>query len=151
MSHPSISERFPRGPLFGAAALVSLALVSVATARIGGFAAGEAEPEAVSTRDLRFEDRSDGGVAVYDARSQLAIDVVAPGSNGFLRATLRGLARERKRQGVGAEIPFRLTELADGRITLDDPSTGRHVDLEAFGPTNAGAFTRFLTAAQGAR
>jgi hypothetical protein len=31
-------------------------------------------------------------------------------------------------------------------LSLDDPSTGRHVDLEVFGPTNAGAFADILIA-----
>ena len=68
------------------------------------------------------------------------------GANGFLRGTLRGLARERKRQGVGAEQPFRLIGRADGRLTLEDPATGRRVDLESFGPTNAAVFAQMLMA-----
>ena len=68
-----------------------------------------------------------------------------PGSNGFLRATLRGLARERKRHEGGPEIPFRLTAWSNGRLTLADPATGRTVDLAAFGPTNAEVFGRLLT------
>ncbi len=39
---------------------------------------------------------------------------------------------------MGAETPFRLTRWSDGRLSLDDPATDRHVDLEAFGPTNVG-------------
>ena len=34
---------------------------------------------------------------------------------------------------------------ADGRLTLADPATGARIDLEAFGPTNAGVFARLLT------
>jgi hypothetical protein len=37
---------------------------------------------------------------------------------------------------------------ADGRLTLRDPSTGRIVDLESFGPTNAGEFAHLLAAAR---
>jgi putative photosynthetic complex assembly protein len=57
---------------------------------------------------------------------------------------MRGLARERRRQGVGADIPFQLIGRSDGRLTLVDPGTGRRVDLESFGPTNAAVFARLM-------
>jgi putative photosynthetic complex assembly protein len=101
----------------------------------------------VTARELRFDDRADGAVVVHDARTGELVEVVAPGTNGFMRSLLRGLARERKSQGIGAGPPFRLSELANGRLTLEDPSTGRRIDLDAFGPTNAGAFARLLAAA----
>jgi putative photosynthetic complex assembly protein len=59
---------------------------------------------------------------------------------------LRGLARDRRADHVGIAPPFRLTHWANGRLSLDDPSTGRHIDLEVFGPTNAGAFADILVA-----
>jgi hypothetical protein len=40
--------------------------------------------------------------------------------------------------------PFELIYRADGRLTLSDTATGRMVDLESFGPTNAGSFYRLL-------
>jgi hypothetical protein len=33
----------------------------------------------------------------------------------------------------------------DGRLTLDDPVSGRRLDLEAFGRDNAGAYAALLT------
>jgi putative photosynthetic complex assembly protein len=95
-------------------------------------------------RDLRFVDRPDGGVAVYDAHQSEPIEVLAPGTNGFVRAMMRNFARERRSNGIGAEAPFRLNSSADGRLVLEDPTTGRRVDLEAFGQTNAGVFAGFL-------
>ena len=74
------------------------------------------------------------------------IDIVAPATNGFLRATMRGLARQRIRQDADKEVPFRLTEWADGRLTLEDPTTGRRVEMEAFGITNEQVFANLLTA-----
>jgi integrase len=75
--------------------------------------------------------------------------VVVAGEQGFLRGALRALARERSLRGLGPEHPFLLIGRADGRLTLEDPATGQRVDLESFGPTNAGVFRRLLTA-QGA-
>ena len=77
------------------------------------------------------------------------IDIVAPATNGFLRATMRGLARQRLRQDADREVPFRLTEWADGRLTLEDPTTGRRVEMEAFGITNEEVFAGLLTAKEG--
>lgn len=144
---------FPRAPLLGAGALVVVTILSAAAGRLAG--GGTVAPTAtvLAVRDLRFEDRPDGSVAMLDARDGRQVDVAAPGTNGFLRATLRGLVRERRRQGVeaGPEAPFRVAAWADGRVTLDDPATGRHVELEAFGQTNEAAFARLLPAPGGAR
>ena len=85
---------------------------------------------------------------MYANRDDRLVDVLAPGTNGFVRGVLRGLVRERRADRVGPQPPFRLTRWADGRLSLDDPSTGRHVDLEVFGPTNSGAFAQILLSAQ---
>jgi putative photosynthetic complex assembly protein len=69
------------------------------------------------------------------------------GQNGFLRGTLRGFARIRRSDGVGAIPPMLLTGYADGRLVLADPSTGRLVELEAFGSSNEAVFARLLTMA----
>jgi len=142
---------FPRGPLLGAGALVLFALLAVLGARLAGADPAAVAGEALVVRELRFADRDDGAVAVFDGRSERAVAVLAPGSNGFLRATLRGLARERKRQGADPAVPFRLTGWADGRLTLEDPTTGRRIGLEAFGATNAAAFARLLQVAEARR
>jgi putative photosynthetic complex assembly protein len=140
---------FPRAPLYGAAVLVCFALGVATFGRISGLGAQRPISTPISERDLRFEDRADGAVVVYDARLH-AIDPNAPpigveiGQNGFLRGVLRGFARTRRADGVGPAAPFRLTAWADGRLTLEDPSTGRHSDLEAFGPANVPVFAQFL-------
>jgi putative photosynthetic complex assembly protein len=138
-------EVFPRVPLYAAVALVTLALGSVALVRWTGAGSAPAPAAAMQVREMHFHDRPDGGIDVLDARDGRLIEIVAPGTNGFLRSTLRGLARERKLQSIGPHAPFRLTSRADGRLTLEDPATGRHVDLEAFGPTNAGVFARLIS------
>jgi len=143
---PSAQARsFPRGPLIGAAVLVGLAMVSATLARVSGIGATQIPAATqVAISDLRFEDRSDGAVTIYAARTATVIDVLPPGSNGFVRGVLRGLARERKREHLGADIPVRLTRWSDGRLSVEDPSTGEAITLEAFGMTNAEAFARLL-------
>jgi putative photosynthetic complex assembly protein len=155
MNHPAAErpvaeQTLPRGLLVGAGILVISSLVMVSVARFTGY---HPETPPVSTvvqsYDLRFEDRPDGAVLVYDNADNALTYTVEPGTNGFVRGVLRGLVRERRADHVGPTPPFRLTRWADGRLSLDDPSTGRHVDLEVFGPANAGAFADILIAASG--
>jgi len=146
MQQTALRSSVPTGPLLALAMLVLATLLGVAAMRIGGVSAQQApDAAAVSVRELRFEDRPDGSIAILDASGERLVDTVAPGSNGFLRGTMRGLARERKRQGVAPELPFRLIGRADGRLTLQDPATGRRVDIDSFGPINAAAFAQLMT------
>ena len=98
------------------------------------------------TRTISFEDVDAGGVLVRDAASGAPIALLGSGEGGFIRSTLRALARERRGWNLGGAQPFRLTAWDDGRFTLHDEATGRTVDLKAFGPTNAEAFGRLLHA-----
>jgi putative photosynthetic complex assembly protein len=147
MGHASPSPPFPRSILFAAGTAMALSILGAAVGRITHVANSEPTAAPMIERLLLFKDLPDGGVAVFDAGDPRApIDVLAPETNGFLRATMRGLARQRLRQSEGAETPFRLTEWADGRLTLADPATGRRVEMEAFGITNESVFARLLTA-----
>ncbi len=141
------STVFPRPLVLGLFAAAGLAVTAAAT--VHGAGAPPADGTAVATRDLRFEDRADGAVLVFDGSASTPFQVVT-GENGFLRGTLRGMARTRHSEGLGGAAPFRLSAWRDGRLTLDDPATGRHVELEAFGATNAGTFARFLPLGRGA-
>jgi putative photosynthetic complex assembly protein len=134
--------------LAGGSALV--ALVGVGSARWMGFRPVRSDAATVAERQLRFEDGSDGSVGVFDASSGVEIDRLH-GEQGFLRGTLRGLARERRRMGVAGNPPLHLLARADGRLTLHDPATGQYLDLESFGPSNAGVYARWLPGAGGAR
>lgn len=144
-STTTLTSGFPRAPLFAVGGLIAATLIGVAAVRFTGVGVVHVpDAAAVSVREFRFEDRPDGSIVVLDASGQKLIDTVAPGTNGFLRGTMRGLARERKRQGVGPELPFRMIGRADGKLTLEDPGTGRRVDLGSFGPTNASVFANIM-------
>ncbi|MCF1502630.1 photosynthetic complex assembly protein PuhC [Afifella sp. H1R] len=138
---------FPRGPLLAVAALLTVSIVLAAVSAFDRRDHSTAMPgtTAVEVRLLQFKDLANGGVGIFDASDGSQIAVAAPGTNGFLRATLRGLAHERERRGISPDSPFRLTYWDDGQLSLEDPSTGRLVALEAFGPTNAQVFARFLS------
>jgi putative photosynthetic complex assembly protein len=137
---------FPRGALLGGAVMVGMSLVLAATVRLSGADISSLPPaRAVMSRSLQFVDAPNGAVVVYDADSHEQISALPPGTNGFVRATMRNFARARRSNGTGAEIPFKLIASQDGRLVLEDPATGLHIDLEAFGQTNAGVFAGFLS------
>jgi putative photosynthetic complex assembly protein len=79
------------------------------------------------------------------------VEILAPGTNGFVRGVLRGLARERKLGGMGEGPPFRLIRWDDGRLSLRDLATGRQIELVSFGPTQLETFTKLLRSAGGNR
>jgi putative photosynthetic complex assembly protein len=136
---------FPRGALVGASVMVGVSLLLATIVRLTGADISSAPPiTPLTVRYLRFADRTDGGVAVYDANGNEPITVLSPGTNGFVRATMRNFARERRSNGIGSDAPFKLTAGTDGRLVLADTATGRTIDLEAFGPSNAGVFAGFL-------
>jgi putative photosynthetic complex assembly protein len=147
MSEPMTSRPFPRGPLFGAGALVVLALLLAAVSRFTGLGAVPVEPaNPVEMWALRFEDRPDGSVAVLEAKSRKVVEMLAPGTNGFVRGVMRGLARERKLKGLGDEAPFELILWDDERLSLRDTATGREIELVSFGITQLEVFARMLHA-----
>lgn len=144
MTTPAPGAVFPR-LMTAVAAGLALLVVGTASSRLLGTPTQVPTSQAVAERQLDFEDLADGAIVVRDASSGQRIATLV-GQNGFLRATVRGLAQQRKREDNEARTPFRLTAWADDRLTLDDPVTGRHVELEAFGETNEAVFAQLLVA-----
>ncbi len=141
------SGDLPRPVLLGAAALVVFSFLAAAMAHYSGVGTQQLPATtSVETLRLAFEDQEDGSILVRNVASGAAIYSVAPGTNGFIRSTLRGLARERRRSGLDATTPFLLETSQEGEIWLADPATSRRIGLNAFGPTNAGAFAEFFAA-----
>jgi len=125
--------------------IVMAVSLTVAVAGRLTHAADDAPPPStvVATRDLRFEDGPAGSVLVRNAQTNATIDTLT-GENGFIRGTMRGLARNRKSEGLGNGPAFRLTSYADGRLTLTDTANQRQIELEAFGTENRAKFDRLL-------
>jgi putative photosynthetic complex assembly protein len=138
-------QPFPRGMLFAAAALLGLAILTAWGARETGLGDVRLPDAAAETvLQLRFEDRADGSVVALSAETGAEVHRFAPETNGFVRGVLRGLARERRLNGIGAAPPFELVRRADGRLMLNDPATGRVIDLYPFGETNRRSFALLL-------
>jgi putative photosynthetic complex assembly protein len=137
----------------GAVAVILATVISVAGARVGGIPAA-ATPDfvdpPVAVRMLNFLDQPDGSVLVKDAATGDVAARVAPGTNGFLRGALRGVARLRRIDAGDMTAPFVLARWSNRHITLEDPTNGTKIDLLAFGPTNRAVFEAFLPMGKGA-
>lgn len=151
-AHHHHHTQFPKGVLWAAAALIAFSIALAGLGRMTGVGTlenPEAAPRAVFA--LHFADRADGSVAITDAETGALVLALEPGTNGFARSVLRGLARERKLEAIGQTVPFHVASWADGRLTLEDPATGRVVELNAFGATQIETFARIVAAATAKR
>lgn len=142
---------FPKRPLYATFAFVLATLALVTFGR--GMKESPLEAlrgaDVVSSRMLRFEDRADGAVIIIDDETGGIVATAEPGTNGFLRGTLRGLMRVRKRDGLAYSEPMKLERHADGELMLIDSKAGSVVALNAFGRTNAAVFGTLLMEKQG--
>lgn len=145
MSEPKNIPAFPKAPLYAVFAIIVFTLVSVTIVQLTGTGGTpRSTATAAKVRDLRFVDRNDGSVAIIDMASNAEVGELAKDEEGFVRGILRSMARERRANGVGNEPPLRLTRRTDGTVFLLDPSTGRDIELDAFGHTNEASFERLL-------
>jgi putative photosynthetic complex assembly protein len=137
----------PLPVLIGAGLAVA---VSIVVAAIGGSHTKPPPSRLLESRTLSFTDAADGAVLVTDATTGAPVARLAPGTNGFVRGTLRALAHEDGHAAHAAAMhPFVLSSFADGRLTLDDPTDGQRLDLEAFGSLNTAAFAALLAPGRG--
>ena len=153
-----MSHAHPHDPTVPRAALIGVAVLLVATMAMAGavklgLIPHSANPVAdraalnvapAKERLLRFVDNADGTVAVVDATSGQTVTVIGFGKGGFVRATLRRLAKARAAAGVGAEPPFKLVRWDNGAMSLIDPTTGRQAEIYGFGNDHNKAFAEML-------
>lgn len=119
-----------------------MVLALVAFARFQGLGWKVPDAPVLWERALVFVDTPEGNISAKDFSDSKEV-AVFKGEQGFLRGTLRALARERRARGIGSEAPFVVLAHTDGRLTLTDPSTSQRIDLESFGPTNSAIFRQF--------
>jgi len=145
MSTAAAERMVPRGAILGAAALIGFSLIAASVGRLTGVGTVRTDyANSVQRMSFRFEDRADGGISVIAPESDATIGVVPAGTDGFVRTVLRSLAFDRRRHGVGAGPAFVIAKWSDGHSTIDDPATGRRVDLAAFGVANMQAFEHLV-------
>jgi hypothetical protein len=96
------TEPFPRGVLIAVGILLTGVILVAGTARWMKLRAAQPASASASYRlapastiDLAFSDAADGSVSVRESGSGRLLKVLAPGTNGFVRGVLRGLAQNR--------------------------------------------------------
>lgn len=137
----------PKPALIGAALLIVCTIALAATARWTGAGRTELDAPAAVAREraILFAPQADSGLAILDASSQAVVLRLGPQDGGFVRGSVRALRYVRERSGSTLEAaPWRLREWPNGRLTLEDPTTGYRAELNAFGPDNVAAFRRLL-------
>jgi putative photosynthetic complex assembly protein len=143
-------QSFPHSALLALATLVGISLLLVIFGKISGNTEStnlvSEETMIEQNRDLRFVDVEGGVVIVYDATDHSKVRTLAPGTENFIRGVLRGLVRERRSLELGDESPFRLMNIGNGQLVLQDLATKRQINLNAFGQTNASSFAQLFDA-----
>lgn len=144
MSEIFAGQPFPKRAAQAGLTLVGLTVLFAFVARTTDFGATRMPPSPVVEEvSLRFLDNPAGGVRVETNEGRIVASFAA-GEGGFLRGVMRGFARDRRAHEGGSQESFSLARHADGQLTIADPVTGRKVELESFGPTNAGLFADLL-------
>ena len=133
-----------RKPIGYLLVFLGIVVILVAAARFHGPAWTVKDAPVLWQRELVFADTPDGQILAIDYIDSKEV-AKFKGEQGFLRGTLRALARERKRRNIGPEAPFQVIAHTDGRLTLLDPSTSQRIDLESFGPVNSAIFRSLKT------
>lgn len=147
------SNMLPKGALMLACGLVVASLAATSAARIAQLppsavpatVRADENAKVIVTRSLRFIDRADGAVVIEDVNAKQVAGTVTPFTeSGFVRSVMRGMARDRRLRGLGADAPFELTLWNNGQLSLIDSASGRSLELGAFGPSNREAFMALL-------
>ncbi len=109
----------------------------------------------IEKTSLIFKDDTNGDILIEvvtdtinakEAKYQMRLS----GEQGFVRGTLRALARERKSRNLSRDVPFDLELHQDGRLSIKDPLTNSFIALEAFGPDNVDVFLKILSQSKSA-
>jgi putative photosynthetic complex assembly protein len=152
VAHHHDDPTVPRGALIGVAGVLALTMALTGAVSFG-LLPQSANPELsraaqhvapARERSLRFSDRADGAVVISDAATGEIVSTIGFGQGGFVRATMRRLARARAAAGVGAQPPFILTRWDNGALSLRDPETGAEAEIYGFGADHVRAFAQML-------
>ena len=102
--------------------------------------------EVSSSVEITVLDLPDGAVGVFQTQTNAPLARFESGEGSFVRTIFRSLVRDRRVRQVSAPPQFIIRGLSDGRVIVEDPSTGSQIDLDAFGHINAKQFRDMLQA-----
>jgi putative photosynthetic complex assembly protein len=143
--NPHDKELIPRVMTRAMLALVLtvLALVTIARVTDRPLIATPPEGEIVVSREVILAGDMSGSATVHNLDGTLVADLT-PDQGGFISGVWRVVLRERTKHRVALDGPVVLIRRDNGRVEIQDPSTGWGADLMGFGADNARAFARLL-------
>ena len=142
---PHDKELIPRVMTRAMLALVLAVLLLVTLARLTDrpLIATPPEGEIVIRREVILSGDMAGSATVRDLDGAVLADLT-PEEGGFISGVWRVIQRERTKHRVALDGPVILIRRDNGRVEIQDPSTGWSADLMGFGADNARAFARLL-------
>ncbi|MDJ0614925.1 MAG: photosynthetic complex assembly protein PuhC [Rhizobiaceae bacterium] len=133
-----------RLPLYGALAVVILALLLVIGSVISDGPVAKNLGESIEERSLYILDEQNGELAVYDARTKQSLGRFLRGEGAFVRISMRSLVRMRRLKEIDLNLPFKLVKSENGDLRITDPASGEDIRVNAFGPIAIESFAKFL-------
>lgn len=131
-------------PLYGALAVVLLALLLVIGSVIANGPVDNKDHATLEERSLYILDEKNGTLAVYDARTKQNLGRFEKGEGAFVRISMRSLVRMRTLKEIDLNLPFKLVKMENGDLRITDPASGENIRVNAFGPIAIKSFAQFL-------
>ena len=151
MSLADSPERpIPPAIIVGGGLVMAVSLLAVSSARMG-VAPRQAHPASAvaAAYDFRVSAPDAAGFeTVLSARDGRAVAPLSDKGDDFLPSLVDKLRQERALKGLHGDASFRLVRFADGRVSLQDPVTGRELNLESFGSVNEANAARLIAEGQ---
>ncbi|MEL6196749.1 MAG: photosynthetic complex assembly protein PuhC [Pseudomonadota bacterium] len=143
---PYLKEMIPgwAGIAGGLVMVLTLILTTVATlSRDPAPRAATHDTPIHASRTVTFEP-VDSGLIVRDVDTGEEVAALIDADGGFIHNVVRVLNKERRRYGVGPDEPYAITGYINGRVSITDLSTGRVIDINAFGSNQVDSFRNLL-------
>ncbi len=138
-------DPFPRPALYAAAVAVFGSLFLVGLARLTGYMENvDPGGHVVAQRDIDFKTDKPGTIDVADRETGETLASFPTETNRFVRVVMTSLEYERAGKAPGGTAPYRIVRWDDGRISVDDPLSGKSIQLAAFGRNQVATFERLL-------
>ena len=140
---PDANDMIPPVIIKAMFALVFATLAMVAFARLTDQPMVAVPPTAEVLRERTVSLIGGGAqaVTVLDENGAVLADLA---HGGFVTVIQNGLQRQRLMHGVDPDLPVRIVEYANGRLSVHDDLTDWSVELRNFGADNAAAFVRLM-------
>jgi hypothetical protein len=150
------SHAIPRAPIVAAGALVLVSLLAVAGARHGrcGHQRQRARRRSPSPPPSRRVSKTATTVPWWCSEAgsgRVLMPWPSPAPAAFCAARCAPWCANAASMAWAPNSRSACMAHPDGRLTLEDPATGRRMDLSAFGPSNAAVFARVLSNSTAAR